>query len=521
MFDNLSKKDKYYLLFITIFSCILVGYYINFNNNIGIFCSDVYIYLLNSLHYNGENIANTQNLYLSPLICFITSLFFKIGFVDKNAIYIVTGVFAIFGNIGLYFLLKRFFNENLSLCGCIIYSSLPLYLIWLANGTLDVPAVSMIIWIGLFTILAVDENPKYYTPLILLIVLGIFTRYTVLLTIPAFILYYIFKKGFKIKRNELKYILIGIIIGAILIALTLGFILPMSNGSFGAENQISDGINGNQGSHIDPAYNSDISYYIINIPNFISNSHSFFNANPVLENPTILSWVIIVILAVGMCIWIYDHKRKFEKKDIYPIIFFILAIITFTKTSSVITTILVLVGLYLMGKDSPNKNIYFMLGWIFSNIIFISYYNIKVNRYFLPVFVPIIYFILLSIENIEKHFKFKRNIITPILIALFILQAFIFPLTFDLTDEYSATEDVSNYIIANNPDYKNMTIGVYNIRPFSWWLGKNITGIVSDNETAIDESNATYYISNRQLTNISNYTPIENFGKIYLYEKSV
>ena len=521
MFGNLNKKDKYYLLFITIFSCILVGYYINFNNNIGIFCSDVYIYLLNSLHYNGEYVANPKNLYLSPLICFITSLFFKIGFVDKNAIYIVTGAFAIFGNIGFYILLKKFFNENLSLCGTVIYSSLPLYLIWLANGTLDVPAVSMIIWIGIFTILAVDENPKYYSLLILFIVLGVFTRYTVLLTIPAFLLYYIFKNGFKIKRKDLKYILIGIIIAIILCAVTLGLILHMSNGSFGAENQISDGINGNQGSQIDPAYNSDISYYIMNIANFISNSHSFFKTNPVLESPTILSWAILAIIAAGMCIWIYDHKRKFEKKDIYPIIFFLLAIISFTKISSVITTILVLIGLYLLGKDSPNKNMYFMLGWIFSNVIFISYYNIKVNRYFLPVFPPIIYFILLSIESIENHLKFNKNIIAPILIFLFILQAFTFPLTFDLTDEYKATEDVSNYIIDNNPDYKNMTIGVYNIRPFSWWLGKNIIGLVSDNESAIDKSNATYYISNRPLANISNYTPIENFGKIYLYEKSV
>jgi hypothetical protein len=47
---NIKQKDKYCLLFILIYSIILVGYYINFNNNIGIYCSDVYIYLLNALY---------------------------------------------------------------------------------------------------------------------------------------------------------------------------------------------------------------------------------------------------------------------------------------------------------------------------------------------------------------------------------------------------------------------------------------------------------------------------------------
>ena len=206
MFDNfnLKQKDKYYLFFIVIFNIILIGYYINFNSNIGIFCSDVYIYLQNAAYYAGKHIASTQNIYLSPIICFMTSLLFRLGLYDKLAIYIITGAFAVFGNIGFYILLKKYFDENLSLCGTIIYSTLPLYLIWLANGTLDIPAVSMIIWIALFTLIAVDENPKYYPYLIILIALGVFTRYTVLLSIPAFLLYYIYKKGFKIKKEDLK-----------------------------------------------------------------------------------------------------------------------------------------------------------------------------------------------------------------------------------------------------------------------------------------------------------------------------
>lgn len=124
---DIKQKDKYYLLFITIFTTVLVAYYIKFNINLGIYCSDVYVYLLNSIYYTGKNIHSTSNIYLSPVICFITSIFFRMGFVDRTVIYIVTGAFAILGNIGFYLLLKRYFNETMSLTGTIIYSASTLY----------------------------------------------------------------------------------------------------------------------------------------------------------------------------------------------------------------------------------------------------------------------------------------------------------------------------------------------------------------------------------------------------------
>ena len=518
---DIKQKDKYYLLFILIYSIILVGYYIHFNDNLGIYCSDVYVYLLNALYYTGTNIRATGTIYLSPLICFLTSIFFYMGFVDKMAIYIVTGAFAVFGNIGLYLLLKRYFDENLSLTGTIIYCSLSLYLTWLANGTLDIPAVSMIIWMVLFTLIAIRDNPKFYQYAILFIVLGIFTRYTILLTLPALALCYVYEKGFRIERKDLKYLAKGIAAGLIIVALALAIIMIMGNGHFGAEGQISNGFSGAQGSQTDPAYNTNVSYYAANFINFISNSHTVIDGNPVLENPTPLAWAVMAILVIGMGLWLYEHRRKLERKDIVPVAFFILAIISFTRISSVITTLLVLFGLYFLGKDSENKTECFMLAWIFSNIIFFSYYSIKVNRYLLPIFPAVVYFILLSVNTINGHLKINRNIIPIILIAAFIVQAFAFTYTFEPTDEFNTVEDVSNYIIENNPDYENISIGVYNVRAYNWWLGGNLLAIQSSDEDIIDGCNATYYISNRILDNVTNYTAIKNINDIYIYERSV
>ncbi len=517
---NIKQKDKYCLLFILIFSIILVGYYINFNNSIGIYCSDVYVYLLNALYYTGINLRSTSTIYLSPIICRLTSIFFYFGFVDKQAIYLVTGAFAVFGNIGLYLLFKRYFNEILSVGGTVIYSSLTLYLTWLANGTLDIPAVSMIIWTVLFTVIAIDDNPKYNLHAILFLVLGILTRYTILLVAPALLLYYVYKKGFKIHKKDSKYILKGIAIGLVLTVIILAPVIMMGHGQFGAGTQISSGMMGAQGSQADPAFNEDVSYYVANFINFISNSHTVIDGNPILDNPTPLAWGIIGILILGMCLWLYDNKRKPQKKDLIPLLFFIVAIISFTRISSVITTIFVLIGLYFLGRDSENKNEYFMLAWIFSNIIFYSYYNIKVNRYFLPAFPAIVYFILLSVDTINKHLKINENIIPIIIIALFIIQAFAFTYTFEETNKFNAIKDMADYVIDNNPDYENITIGVFNVRAYNWWLGENLLPIRSTDISTIDSSNVTYYISDNAL-NLTNYTEIKQIDSIHLYEKSV
>lgn len=516
---NINKKDKYYLIFITLFSTILVAYYIHFNEMLGISCSDVYIYLLNALYYTGTNINSTKFIDLSPVICFLTSLFFRAGFVDELAIYIVTGAFAILGNIGFYLLLKKYFDELLSLTGTVLFSSFTLYLTWLANGTLDIPATGIIIWIVLFTVIAIKENPKYYEYLIPLLVIGFFTRYTVVLTLPACLLYYILENGFKINSKDLRHIIKGVVIAAIIALVIMSAVLVMSNNHFEARNQISNGIVGKTGSDTDPAFNPDLSYYLVNYPNFISNSHTVFEANPVLEYPTILSWTIFAILIIGAGFWLYDNKINFEKRDLLPIGIILIAILSFTKVSSVITTLLILIGFYLIGKDSKNKNGFFMLAWILSNAIFLSYYQIKVNRYIIPTFPPFIYFLLIAIDTINNHIKINKNLIPLALILVFMVQAFAFTATFEPTDQYTAPEEMSNYIIDNNPDYQDLRIGVYNIRPYSWWLGGNATGIETSAQDKIDQSNVTYYISNQKLDNLTNYTEIKNINQLYLYEK--
>lgn len=517
---NIKSKDKYYLLALLIFSSIMVVYYINFNLEVGISCSDVYVYLLNALYYTGINHHSTNNIYLSPIICFLTSILFRFGLVDKLAIFIVTGLFAILGNIGVYLLFRQFFDENLSICGAVMYLTTSLSLTWLANGTLDVPAVGMTVWFALLCIIAIDKNPKFYIYATPFFVIGFFTRYTLVLTVIALVLYYIYKKGFHIEKPDRKYLAIGIVIAIVIAAVILTTILGMGNGQFEAASQISNGIAGKGGAETDPAFNTEVGYYLFNMANFISNSHTVFEGNPVLENPTILSGLLFAILIIGGLIWIKDHEIKLERKHILPAALILIGIITYTRVSSVLTTLIIIAGLYLLGKDSEYKTEYMMLAWILANFIFYSYYHIKVNRYILPIFPALIYFIIKAVSIIPDKIKINKNIIPIILIALFVVQGFAFTYTFEPTDKYNTTEEMSQYLKSVDPNYENVKIGVYNIRPFLWWIGDNVEGIPIVDQAAIDKSNMTYYISNAKMKNLTNYTEIKNINNLYLYNRT-
>ena len=103
------------------------------------------------------------------------------------------------------------------------------------------------------------------------------------------------------------------------------------------------------------------------------------------------------------------------------------------------------------------------------------------------------------------------------MIALFVIQGFAFTFTFDDTQEFKALEDISDYIMDYDENYQNVKIGAYNMRPYLWYLGYNVTGIESTNIDAIDNSNVTYYISNTPL-DLNNYHEIKTVDILHLYE---
>lgn len=518
---NLKNNDVKFILAILIISSLLVAYYIQFTESLGIYCSDVFVYLLNALYYSGTNIHSTSTIYLYPLVPFLTSLLFDLGFKNELSIYLVTGIFAILGNIGFYLLLRTRFNEVLSLTGTIMYATFALNLAWLANGTLDLPAVAMTIWCVLTSYIAIKLNPKYYMIAMPLFVICLFTRYTAGLILPVLLLYYIYEKGFKITPEDKPYIIKGILCSIGLFAIILIILTVMSNFELPLIHETAIRVEGKRGMSVNQAYNPDMKYYFTNFPEFISASKTtFVNATPLLENSTILSWISLGLLAIGTILGTMKIKIKRNKETIGAVIAFLVSIAIFTHVSSIVTIIITFIGLYLIGKDSEHKEYLSMLGWILSFYIFFTYFNIRVNRYIIPAIPPIIYFMMLSIELIHEKIKINKNIIPLVLIIMFVIQGFAYTSTYEDIPNFKGPEEISNYIIQDNPDYKNQSIGVYNIRPYSWYLQTDVVGIPTANTTYIDQSNVTYYISNEKLSNLTNYTQVKNVDNLYLYEKN-
>ena len=204
-----------------------------------------------------------------------------------------------------------------------------------------------------------------------------------------------------------------------------------------------------------------------------------------------------------------------------PLALFLIAFLTFNKTSSVITILITLIGLLILGRDSKHQMGLLMLSWILVNLIYYSYYSHNVNRYIIPAIPPLIYLILAGIELINEKISINRNIIPIALIVLFVIQGFTFCLAFEETTQYIAPQEISEYIIHEIPDYEKYEIGVYNIRPFYWYLGENVTGIENHNTAKIDASNVSYYISKAPLNGLNNYSEIKNIHNMYLYKKNV
>ena len=424
------------------------------------------------------------------------------------------------GNIGLYLLLRLRFDKLLSFTGTVVYTTLALNLTWLANGSLDIPAVSISIWIVYLTILAIKNNPKYYVYVFPLLVVGFFTRYTVGLILPALVLYYLYENSLKIKTEEYEFIKKGLIIGVILFLIIVAVILIMGNGNLGFGSLFVSGVGGNLGSTHDSSYNPDFTYYLVNMPNFISSANTTFVAKtPALSNPTVLSGLVFLILAVGALLWVRKNELDLNREKIIGIILCLIALLTFSMFSSTITIILVFFGLFLIGKDSESKMGYAMICWILAYLIFQSYYVIKVNRYIMPTFPPLIYFLMVGVEEINKKIG-KKQILPVILIVLFLIQGFAFTYTFEDTDAFNAPEEISDYIKADADNWSDLKIGVYNIRPYFWYLGNNVIGIPNSFTQEIIDSNVTYYISNVKQENLTNYTEITQIEDLYLYKRT-
>ena len=536
LFDdlNINKDDIPFITVILITSLIITAKMIDYNMNVPIYCSDIIVYMVNALNYanlNVNGLFSSYGMFFSPVICFTTSLLIRLSLPPNLSIYIVTGLFSITGNIGLYILLKNRFSPLLSLTGSVFYSSLSLTMYWWANGTLDTSAIAVSIWIVIFTILAVDKNPKYYLIALPLFILGFFTRYTVGFILPLMLLYFLSNHDiFRaidnrdnlwsfFKSKEFIYISIASFISLILLLIFLNVILSYTH-ELMFLTQAQESTTGFYDHVKDMYFDEDYLYYVRNFLKFLfCEKIVFIDQKPVYEHASPISYLIFIIIASGLFLKLKSSKNvliteSFKTSNFKLIlislimILAVIAVIGFKVSFLMVDIPLLIIGTIIYSLHKKDKNFklsVFMIMWFLIYFIFFTMDSIKVERYILTVMPAFTYFFILSLNEITE--KFKKNKLVKyfpvILIGVFLLLSFNFTETVGESIEKVDAKDVFDFLIEYDEDYKNKEIASVANRYACWYLQKdlkplgkydfnhleNVSYVVLNNETSLKKVN--------------------------------
>lgn len=525
---------------------------------------DVFFYLNNALFYAGYDTGMEATRGLSPLIPMITSIFFRMGFISDTTIIIVSSAFYIFAALGMYFLLRLKFDEILSFTGSMILSTFPLVIVWVTKGMLDIPAMCISIWTIYFTILSFRKNTKFLYIAFPLAIFGFFARFTALLTVPVVLIQFLLlKNSISHINNNLKNIIIGIGLGALVFSIFIGIyyyfnidILFLSQGEYIS----SSSTNTASGVAINVFYYAKNFLIYIGTEKFIPYSlkpGSFIITEMkwIGGYPSINSYILAAILVIGA---ILSLKKLFNAKNSailknetnkWELTIFLLGtvvfLITFIKISIIFSIIIIsisLLALYrILNKAELNDFTldFIMFYWFVVNFAFFSYYHIKVDRYFMPMLPFVAYCITLSISLIFNQVKSIKHInkiktIAPIaLVCLILLCTGVFamgnePHTFDNqmhpNFETAASEEkaVCEWLIKHDPEYANKTIWADRGGDMSFNLKIIIPSYEkTSNETNFTDemvkNNVTYFIANYNNTIGQPYTKLYQNGEVSLY----
>lgn len=446
------------LLIVVLFSILVTIslIYINSTSNIlGHSYRDVYFYLIQALRFSGYQINGYEYVYyLSPLIPYLTSILFRLGFVSEISLFAVTGAFYPLAIIGMYYLLNLRFDKNLSCFGAILYGSLTINLIWSANGTLDVCSISLSIWSLYCFILAMEKNQKYFYLAFPLAILSFLAKYTGALIFAIFILYFLSKRNiFGNVKRYLKHLIGGAIAGIVFLIPFFHYYL-MNKIPFGFINQaeeISSTTTSSAGM-ISGNVENQLFYYFEHIPQCVNFRHE------------ILGYAIVILGIIGLvygsyklCSYIQGYYRKSDAKIsisflenvelrkgtvflilILSLMAMILAFLTASKVSFILSEMIFYLSALIFSiafnsifADLSRLNLFSnrnkdleaqkkykyrffnydlaMLAWFMGYMIFFSAHLTKTERYFTAFAPGFVFFITFSLDTILRKLNEKLD----------------------------------------------------------------------------------------------------------------
>ena len=562
---NLDKKleNRLSLIVVVVFAFLITSSIIYLNSThsiLGHSHRDVFFYLIQSLRFSGVEISGYNYVnYLPPFIPFLTSLLFRLGFVSEASIFFASGIFFFFGILGMYCILKLKFNNFYSIFGSFIYATLLMNVRWVANGTLDIAFVAIMIWALYFFIQAVEKNQKYFYIAFPLAVISFFTKYPAGLIVPLMMLYFMAKTNFA--ENIKKYFknLVGGIVAGILTAIPFFAYFFIYNIPLGFLNQ-AEGISSTSSLTTTSGgklIGNDLFFYIKGLIYDIS-STDYFVAVIILA---------ITLIALLLIIYIFGNtlKDSFSKikestsliykfevpsKAMYyilaiSIILILVSFFTASLFSFIYSEIMLFAGLYLFaysftkillnydGADDISVtrcpclalNIV-MAGFFLSYLVFFSAHLTKVDRYFTSMAPGFIFLLTMSVETLVekiKGFKF-RNVNLKYAIPIFMMVLMLFASAHFIISIHDDPLAVNEKNAANWIGNDDGVILSDRGPTYTWLLQKEVSypKFISDSDLLDEElrnDSAKYYIGINSI-NLTTYSPIKEFGSVKIYGRT-
>jgi 4-amino-4-deoxy-L-arabinose transferase-like glycosyltransferase len=561
VFENLKQLFHEPLFILILITIVLVIYLLNIQIKIGVPYWDVFNHLNNAIYFAGMG-SYSVIIHLPPLIPLLTSLFFRMGYVSIDVIFILSGILFIIGVIGFYLLLKQRFNPIESLTGSIIFISLPLVMSWAVSGGIDLPGIAFSIWAIYFLIMGVKKDSKYLYFVLPLFVITLLTRYTAGLIIIPLLLYLLINiKDLKKLKNE-KKIILGICIEFGVLFIIFAYLIMKLDISTLFNMLLTVVMPSSIGAG-DVDYNPNILYFVQYSLNYLSVGpfQGTYQQilNPSQAAPSILSYIIGLITLSGLSIYIYRGlTSRIEKIDKSLItvknmgkVIIILGLITalifyFYSNSFIISEILLVALLYLLyrfltNKMFKNKNNnldldLMFLSWFCTYLIFHSTLPFKVDRYFISMAPAFTYFIILGLSQFVNEIrpKIKYSNIKSWTIYLIVALVFLSSATATYighTPKKTFTVDISDssdWIKNNDPNYNEKIISSDYPNALSWYLNKEILGgfprfFNNSNDFAdyLHNNSVDYYIDTISSPHpyLEGYIIVKSFGVVAIYKK--
>ena len=515
---------------------------------------DTYDFLSDALLFAGQG-TGYSDLTRPPLLPFLTSIFFRLGYVSSAAIFVVDGLLFIFGVAGLFLLLKLRFNDMESFLGSLLYATFPIVISFAGVGLSDIPSVSFSIGAVYFTILAVKSNSKFFYLSFPFIMLAFLTRYPSALLIFPIALYILVNIKSILKIRD---VFTGIIASLILLVPVLNFFYDVyGNPFYSFLNFFGSSSGAPTGAF---AYNSNIFYFLEYLPSFIGAQ----------------GFAIIFIIIMGFAVYeLINFKKKptsktklfnalhTDKKTKIKLISIAVLTLIFLGTFSQIFWMwseILFFGLAYVSYDLlKNRDIKYLdmhlliFSWFMAFFIFHSVYVVKDGRYFVTMAPAVAYFLVLGMSEVlnKSGFKIKNINATSCLFSIILIFMIISSTASYLPGIQEENNNLkvmdenidiaSQWLINYDPGYKNKII-YSDLWPYSgWYLKMNIgmmptfkdghvyyTGAKDYSSSQQDSiaadkylvtNNAQYCFSSLQKPNLTSYKPVKQFGNVIIYQR--